>query len=70
MQIMPINIEEIEDAIQRLPQDQLKKFRAWYVEFDTKAWDAQIENDVTSGKLDSLANEAIDAHRVGDSRKL
>lgn len=68
--VMSINIEEIENAIQHLPQDQLKKFRAWYIEFDTKAWDVQIERDVASGRLDSLANEAIEAHRAGDSTKL
>jgi len=65
-----IAIEEIENEIVNLPQDQLRKFRAWYESFDSKAWDEQIEHDVMTGKLDALANAAIADHEAGKSTKL
>jgi len=67
---MGIAIEEIENEIIDLPQDQLRKFRAWYEAFDSNAWDEQIEDDVATGKLDALANAAITDHNAGRSTKL
>ncbi len=67
---MGIAIEEIENEIINLPQDQLRKFRAWYEAFDSNAWDEQIKHDVATGKLDTLANAAIADHKVGRSTKL
>ena len=67
---MARNVEDIEKAITQLPQDQLKEFRAWYAQFDSDAWDEQIERDAAAGKLDSLADAAISDHRVGKSKEL
>ena len=67
---MEITVEEIENVIIKLPQDQLRKFRAWYEKFDSDAWDEQIERDVVSGKLDVLAEMAIVDHKIGKSIKL
>ncbi|MDQ6967500.1 MAG: hypothetical protein Q9M14_02305 [Mariprofundaceae bacterium] len=67
---MGIAIEEIENEIINLPQDQLRKFRAWYEVFDSNAWDEQIEQDVVTGKLDGLASAAIADHKAGKSTKL
>ena len=63
-------IEDIEKDISQLPQDQLRKFRAWYVQFDSDVWDEQIEVDAAGGKLDALADAAIVDHRSGKSKKL
>ena len=63
-------VEDIEKAITELPQEQLREFRAWYEEFDSAAWDEQIERDVASGKLDAIADTAIASHKAGKSRKL
>ena len=67
---MAITVEEIEEAITHLPQDQLKRFRAWYEKFDGNSWDKKIEKDINSGKLDDLANLALAEHRAGKTRKL
>ena len=67
---MARNIEEIEKAVADLPQDQLRKFRAWYEKFDSVTWDEQIENDIADGKLDEFAGEAIAEHKAGKSKKL
>jgi hypothetical protein len=39
-------IHEVEDAIRRLPDDELAAFRTWFTEFDATAWDRQFEQDV------------------------
>ena len=52
-------IQEIEDAIQKLPQEDLAAFRAWFAEFDAHVWDRQFERDVAEGRLEELAAEAL-----------
>ena len=67
---MTNTVEDIEKAITKLPREQLRQFRAWYEEFDSNAWDKQIEEDATVGKLDALAETAIADHKAGKSKKL
>ncbi len=67
---MARTIENIEKEIAQLPQDQLRQFRVWYEQFDSDAWDKQIEADATNGKLDTLAENAISDHNAGGSKKL
>ena len=67
---MSRTIEDIEIEIAQLPQLQLKQFREWYEQFDAGAWDKQIEADISSGKLDALANAAIATHKAGKSKRL
>jgi hypothetical protein len=62
--------EEIEQAIERLPPGDLARFRAWYEAFDAARFDAAIGRDAEAGKLDKLADEALAAHRAGQSRQL
>jgi hypothetical protein len=52
-------IKEIETAVSKLSTDELAAFRGWFAEFDAEAWDRQFAQDVTSGRLDALANEAL-----------
>jgi len=58
-------IEEIEEAVRRLSSDDLAAFRAWFAEFEAEAWDRQIEEDIAAGRLDKLADEALDDLRQG-----
>ena len=53
-------LQEIEIAVQKLPREKLAQFRRWFEEFDAQQWDAQLEKDVEAGKLDALADEAIE----------
>jgi hypothetical protein len=59
------SVKEIEEAVLRLSAAELAAFRAWFAEFDAEAWDRQIEGDVAAGRLDSLADEAIQDLRAG-----
>ncbi len=64
------DIESIERAIAALLPSALAEFRRWFAEFDVAAWDAQIERDAASGKLDQLAAEALADSQSGASRAL
>ena len=67
---MKRTVEDIEDAVTRLPEEKLMQFRAWYQKFDSDVWDEKIKKDATSGKLDVLAEMAIADHKAGLSKKL
>ena len=54
-----MTLHEIETAIAGLPPDELSKFRVWFAEFDAEEWDRQFEDDVKTGQLDALADEAL-----------
>ena len=58
-------VREIEDAIRKLPDEDLAALRAWFAEFDAAAWDLQFERDVAEGRLDALAEEALRDCREG-----
>lgn len=58
-------ISEIEVAVAKLSREELSAFRDWFQEFDADAWDKQFEDDVTAGRLDALAEEALCDLREG-----
>ena len=53
------SVQDIEAAVERLAPEQRALFRAWFEAFDAREWDQQIEQDVSSGRLDWLAEEAL-----------
>jgi hypothetical protein len=53
-----MDIKEIESAIAELPPGELAELAAWFERFHAELWDTQIEQDLQSGKLDSLLKEA------------
>jgi hypothetical protein len=63
-------IQAIEQAVQQLPAHELAKFRQWFTKFDEAAWDAKIEADAGSGKLDALAADALAEYHNGIAREL
>ena len=63
-------LDEIEIAVSRLPESDLARFRRWFAEFDGQRWDRQIEEDVRAGRLDSLADQALEHLRAGRCRQL
>jgi hypothetical protein len=63
-------LEKIEQRIQGLSRDELKQFRAWFAEFDARAWDEQIAADEKAGKLDKLVSEARSEYSSGKRREI
>ncbi|MGI2904675.1 hypothetical protein [Tolypothrix sp. VBCCA 56010] len=58
-------LNEIERAISQLSPQELAAFRAWFAEFDAAVWDQQFEADVAAGRLDALAQKALQHLREG-----
>ena len=52
-------VQDIEQAIRQLPPQDLAMLRTWFAEFDAENWDRQFEADVNAGRLDALADEAL-----------
>lgn len=52
-------LQEIERAITQLSPEELATFRAWFEEFDANQWDRQFEFDAATGRLDTLAQKAL-----------
>ena len=63
-------VEAIEKDVEALSPDQLAAFRRWFHEFDAVVWDRQLEEDVRAGKLDALADEALQAYKSGKCTEL
>ena len=63
-------LETIEDQIKELSREELAQFREWLARFDAEAWDHQFEADVKAGKLNALAEKALQDHLAGRSTKL
>jgi hypothetical protein len=63
-------VREIEKAVADLPGPDLDKFRTWFKTFDDDVWDKQLEEDVQSGKLGSLADQALDDLNRGQCTEL
>ncbi len=65
-----MTIEDLEKAVAKLPADQFAKFRAWFEEFDAARFDRKIARDAKAGKLDRMAEQALDDLRKGRAREL
>jgi len=61
---------ELEQTVSQLTPKDLARFRKWFDEFDAQMWDMQFEEDAKSGKLDTLADQAIADFRAGKYKKL
>lgn len=63
-------IESIEAQIQTLSPEELARFREWFLEYDWAAWERQIERDASAGKLEDLAQRALQQHAAGKTTPL
>ena len=64
------NVKSIEKAVAALLPSELLEFRRWFAEFDAAAWDQQVEQDATAGRLDELAAEALADFHSSPAREL
>jgi hypothetical protein len=63
-------VEQIEAAILKLSSQELSQLVDWVLDLDEQCWDEQIEQDITAGKLDFLAQEALAEFEAGNCRTL
>lgn len=59
------HLQEIERAVSQLSAEELADFRVWFAAFDAEQWDRQFEEDVAAGRLDDLAQRALQHLREG-----
>ena len=63
-------VEMLEQTIKQLSPGELAAFRSWFIEFDAAAWDRQLETASENGKLDRLAQSAIEEHQAGKTKRM
>jgi hypothetical protein len=63
-------LENVENAVTQLSGEDLRAFRDWFADFDANAWDRQIESDFCGGKLDQLAEQALQEYEAGKATDL
>jgi hypothetical protein len=65
-----MSVEEIQKAIAELAPDKLARFRKWFEEFEAARFDAQMEADEKSGKLDKLIEKSEEDFKAGRYREI
>lgn len=65
-----VSLQEIEDAVSRLSRAELARFRDWFDKFDATLWDRQFERDAESGKLNQIADQAIEDYQAGKAKQV
>lgn len=63
-------VEKIEREIASLEPSELTSFREWFVDFDNDNWDTQLTADVSAGRLDTMADAALEEHADGKTKLL
>lgn len=63
-------VESIEASIKQLTPQEYREFRNWFYAYNQDSWDVQLETDINSGKLDSIAQEALKEFSAGNTTEL
>jgi hypothetical protein len=65
-----MSVDEIEKALPKLSSQERARLLKLLEEMDADDWDRQIEEDAKSGKLDKLAQKALEDVKADRFRKL
>ena len=60
------SVTDIQKAIMELTASEYAELMKWLDELEEDPWDRQIEEDAKAGRLDALANEALEAKANGE----
>jgi hypothetical protein len=63
-------VERIEKEIEQLSRSEFTQLRDRILERDWASWDAQIEKDAQTGKLDEAVGESKEDYKAGRTRGL
>jgi hypothetical protein len=63
-------IQDIERAIRQLSHEELAHLKQRIADYEWEQWDKQLERDVKAGRLDTLAQEALQDLRDGKTTNL
>jgi hypothetical protein len=64
------SVVEIESALRALPVKDARAVADWLQEYLDHQWDKQMDEDMTAGRLDKLAEQALDHYRAGRVKPL
>ena len=59
-----MKVEELETAVDSLPEREYRRFRRWFLEKDWIKWEREIEDDSHAGRLDFFIEEAREAKKT------
>ncbi len=65
-----MDVEELEQAVSKLPPEKLAEFSEWFQEYVADAWDGQTERDAQAGRLDEKIEEAKEEYEAGRTPSL
>jgi hypothetical protein len=63
-------VAEIESAIKKLKPQEIHEVADWLQELREELWDRQIDADAKAGRLDKLAEKALEDYRAGRTKPL
>lgn len=63
-------VEKIEREVASLKPSEMTSFRRWFVDFDNDNWDSQLTADIAAGRLDAMADAALEEHAAGKTKPL
>ena len=63
-------VEILEEEVRKLTPQEAARFRDWFLEYEAERWDYRIEEDARSGKLDALAEKALESYSSGKHTEL
>ena len=63
-------VVEIESALRALPLQDARAVAHWLQEYLDQKWDKQMDADIAAGRLDKLAEQALDRYRTGKVKPL
>ncbi len=65
-----MSVNELEEAIAKLPEAELSRFAEWFEEFMADQWDRQIERDAAAGKFHRINAKADADFEAGRCKPL
>ncbi len=63
-------VVEIESALRALPVQDARAVAHWLQDYLDQKWDKQMDADIAAGRLDKLAEQALDRYRAGQVKHL
>lgn len=65
-----MSVTEIEAAITELSTNDFAQLSEWFLAYQEKLWDKQMEDDLEAGRLDTLLTEVDAEYEAGLSKPL
>ena len=58
-------VAEVEKVLRKMPVEDARAVAEWLQNYLDEKWNRQIDEDIAAGRLDKLAEKALDHYRAG-----